>query len=157
MAVAQIIVNTLNDVGLAARGKARFNMAGNDQRDGIIYASTVDLEEAYQLGQRAARIALEKGTGLMSSLVREPGTEYRARYMEAPLEQMANSEREFPRRWIAPNRIDVTDDFVRYAQPLIGSGWPDVPLVNGLQRFTRLERTFVPQRLPGYVPEALRG
>jgi 6-phosphofructokinase 1 len=72
------------------------------------------------------------------------------------LEQVANSERHFPEQWIAPNRIDVTDDFVRYARPLIGDNWPTIPLVDGRQRFARLERIFAPQKLPGYVPQAHR-
>ncbi len=156
MSVAQIIVNYLNEVGLAARGAARFNVAGTDQRDAMIYASTVDLDEAYRLGRQAVRIAVESGTGLMSSLVREPGQGYRVRYSAAPLEQIANSERQFPRGWIAPNRIDVTDDFIQYAQPLIGTEWPVIPLEGGRQRFARLERKFVPQLLPKYVPQAYR-
>ena len=51
---------------------------------------------------------------------------------------------------------DVTDDFVRYARPLIGDNWPTIPLVDGRQRFARLERIFAPQKLPGYVPQAHR-
>ena len=31
---------------------------------------------------------------------------------------------------------------MRYAQPLIGSDWVSVPLVNGIQRFARLEPLF---------------
>lgn len=156
VSAAQVVVNYLNEVGLTARGAARFNVAGTDQRDNIVYASTVDLDEAYKLGQQAVRIALESGTGWMSSLVREPGLVYHVWYDKVPLERMANSERLFPRAWIAPSRVDVTDDFIRYAQPLIGAGWPSIPLVNGRQRFARLEKGFVPQRLPAYTPQAYR-
>ena len=59
-----------------------------------------------------------------------------------PLEDVANSERSFPEKWIAPNRIDVTDEFVDYARPLIGEDWVSVPMVNGRQRFARLTPTF---------------
>ena len=59
MTVEQIVVNYLNEVGLAARGAARGNVPGTDQRDSIIYASTVDLEEAYKVGQKALQIAVE--------------------------------------------------------------------------------------------------
>lgn len=34
-----------------------------------------------------------------------------------------------------PDRLDVTDEFLRYAQPLIGDGWPAIAIENGLQRF----------------------
>jgi 6-phosphofructokinase len=154
--VERVIVNYLNQVGLATRGAARGNMPGTDQRHNMIYASTVDLAEAYRVGQKAVQIAVEDGSGYMSTLVREPGPLYDVRYDQVPLELVANSERSFPKAWITQNRLDVTDDFVRYAQPLIGDGWPPVPLVNGLQRFARLQPVFAETRLPRYVPQANR-
>ena len=156
MSVEQIVVNYLNEVGLAARGAARGNVPGTDQRDSIIYTSTVDLEEAYKVGQKAAQIAVEEGSGYMATILREPGPIYNVRYAHVPLEAVANSERSFPEAWIAPSRTDVTDDFVRYARPLIGDDWPSVPLVGGLQRFARLKPVFAEKRLPAYVPQAYR-
>jgi len=157
MTVEQIVVNYLNEVGLAARGSARGNVPGTDQRHNIIYASTVDLDEAHKVGRQAALIAAEEGSGYMATILREPGPIYRVRYDKVPLEAVANSERSLPADWIAPSRTDVTDDFVRYARPLIGDDWPSVPLVNGLQRFARFEEVFAEQRLPKYVPQAYRG
>jgi len=157
MTVEQIVVNYLNEMGLAARGAARGNVPGTDQRHNIIYASTVDLEEAYQVGRQAVFIAVEEGSGYMATILREPGPIYRVRYDKVPLEVVANSERAFPAAWIAPSRTDVTDDFVRYARPLIGDDWPSVPLVGGLQRFARFKPIFAEKRLPEYVPQAYRG
>jgi 6-phosphofructokinase 1 len=154
--VAQIVVNHLNEVGLAARGAARANVSGTDQRHSMVYASTVDLEEAYRLGQQAVLIAVQDGSGYMSTLLRQPGPVYAVRYDKVLLELVANSERSFPKEWISPNRIDVTDDFVRYARPLIGEEWPSIPLVDGRQRFARLEKIFAPRKLPAYVPQAYR-
>jgi len=154
--VKQVVINYLNSVGLAARGKARGNMAGTDQRHNPIYASTVDMEEAYKLGQKAVEIALKDGNGYMSTLLRNPGPIYSVRYDKVPLEKVANSERTFPRKWISKSRIDVTDGFVHYAMPLIGTNWPSIPLVNGLQRFARIERIFAAQKLPAYIPQELR-
>jgi 6-phosphofructokinase len=157
MTVEQIAVNYLNEVGLAARGSARGNVAGTDQRDSIIYASTVDLDEAYQVGRQAAFVAAEDGSGYMATILREPGPIYRVRYDKVPLEVVANSERNLPADWIAPSRTDVTDGFVRYAQPLIGVDWPSVPLVGGLQRFTRFKPVFAERKLAQYAPQAYRG
>lgn len=157
MTVGQIVVNYLNEVGLAARGSARGNVSGTDQRHNAIYASTVDLEEAYKVGQKAALVAAEDGSGYMSTILRRPGGVYRVRYDKVPLELVANSERHFPEAWIAPGRADVTDDFVRYARPLIGDDWPAIPLVDGRQRFTRLKPIFAEKKLPAYVPQAYRG
>ena len=162
--VEQVVVNYLNQVGLAARGSARGNVPGTDQRHNVIASSTVDLEEAYQVGRKAALIAVEEeacperveGSGYMATILREPGPLYRVRYDKVPLEVVANSERTFPKGWIASSRTDVTDDFVRYARPLMGEDWPSVPLVNGLQRFARFEPVFAEKRLPAYVPQAHR-
>ncbi len=156
MTAGQIVVNYLNEVGLAARGAARGNLPGTDQRGSIVHASTVDLEEAYQLGRKAVDIAVKEGSGFMATILREPDTDYRVRYDKVPLELVANSERTFPTAWITPTRTDVTDDFVRYARPLIGEEWPRVPLVDGLQRFTRFKPAFAEKKLPGYQPEAHR-
>ena len=50
----------------------------------------------------------------------------------------------------------MSDDFIRYAQPLIGSDWPAVPLVGGLPRYARFQPIFADQTLPAYVPETYR-
>lgn len=150
----QIIVNHLNHSGIKAKGLARGQVAGTDQRDTMIYASTVDLDEAYKLGQNCVIIALEQGSGTMSTILRRPGVIYSVDYTHVSLDLVANSEREFPRAWIAPNRIDVTDDFYRYARPLIGEDWPSVPIINGLQRFAHLEPIMAEKKLPAYLPQA---
>jgi 6-phosphofructokinase 1 len=156
IAVEQTVVNYLNEVGLAARGTARGNISGTDQRDSSIYASTVDLEEAYKVGQKAVQIAAEDGPGYMATILRKSGPIYNVYYDKVPLEMVANSERTFPAAWIAPSRTDVTDDFIRYARPLIGDDWPSVPLIGGLQRFARLVPVFADKRLPSYIPRAYR-
>jgi 6-phosphofructokinase len=156
MTVERAVVNYLNQAGLAARGAARGNVPGTDQRHNMIYASTVDLEEAYRVGQKAVQIAAEEGSGYMATLLREPGPLYCVRYDKVPLELVANSERSFPEAWIAPTRLDVTDDFVRYAQPLIGDSWPTIPLIAGRQRLARLEPIFAERKLPAYELQAWR-
>jgi 6-phosphofructokinase 1 len=156
MTVERAVVNYLNEAGLAARGSARGNVPGTDQRHNMIYASTVDLEEAYRVGQKAAQIAVEDGSGYMSTILREPGPIYSVRYDKVPLELVANSERCFPESWIADNRLDVTEQFVRYARPIIGDSWPAIPLVNGRQRFARLLPIFAEARLPSYMLQAKR-
>jgi 6-phosphofructokinase 1 len=153
-AAYQQVVNYLNEVGLKARGTARGQVPGTDQRHAMIYASTIDLDEAYKVGQKAVDIALNDGNGWMSTILRDPGPIYHVRFDKVPLEKVALSERTFPEKWIAPNRIDVTDDFIRYAEPLIGPDWPSIPLVNGLQRFTKFKPLFAAKKLDPYQPEA---
>jgi 6-phosphofructokinase len=154
--VEQIVVNYLNEVGLAARGAARGNVPGTDQRHNMIYASTVDLEEAYKVGQKAVLIAAEDGSGFMSTLLRVPGPIYNVTYDKVPLEQVANSERSFPEEWISASRTDVGDEYIAYARPLIGDHWPAIPLVDGRQRFARIKPIMAETKLESYTPEAYR-
>jgi len=191
MTVAQVVVNYLNQVGLAAKGAARGNIPGTDQRHSMGYASTVDLEEAYRLGQKAVELAAAEENAYMATILRQesgvrsqesgvrsqesgvrsgvPGSVpqaisdrthsshvYSVRYDKVPLEQVANSERTFPKQWIAPSGYDVTDEFLRYARPLIGEDMITLPLVDGRLRMTRFEAKYASQKLPKYVPQADR-
>ncbi len=150
----QVVVAYLNSKGLSARGAARGQAPGTDQRSTMIYASNTDLEEAYQVGQKAVEIARATGNGWMATILRQPGQAYAVRYDKVPLELVANSERTFPLQWLSKNKIDVTDDFLNYAQPLIGTQWVEVPLEEGLQRFARLQPIFAERLCPPYLPEA---
>lgn len=150
------VVNYLNRVGLAAKGSARGQVPGTDQRHSMIYASTVDLEEAYKVGQKAVEVAILDGNGWMATILRDPGIIYHVRYEKVPLEKVALSERYFPEKWIAPNRVDVTDEFLKYARPLIGEDWVSIPLIDGRQRFARFKPVFADKKLAPYEPEAYR-
>jgi 6-phosphofructokinase len=154
--VFQHVVNYLNEKGLKSRGSARGQVMGTDQRDSIIYASTVDLDEAYKVGQKAVDIAMNDDSGWMATILREPGFIYNVKYDKVPLEKVALSERFFPRAWIAKNKIDVTDDFLRYVRPLVGEDWISVPLINGRQRFAQLKAVFAGKKLPDYELENYR-
>jgi 6-phosphofructokinase 1 len=70
--------------------------------------------------------------------------------------QVANSERTFPTDWITADGRDVTDEFVRYAQPLVGDQMLQLPLVQGRQRLTEFKPIYASPRLPEYVLQALR-
>ncbi len=54
--------------------------------------------------------------------------------------------------WITPDGTDVTDDFVRYARPLIGDDWPSIPLVDGRIRLARLDRSLPVRNWPNMSP-----
>ena len=112
ISVYQAVVNYLNSKGLKAKGAARGQVMGTDQRDTIIYASTIDLDEAYKVGQKAVEIAMNEGNGWMATILREPGFIYNVKFDKVPLEKVALSERFFPDKWISKNRFDVTDEFL---------------------------------------------
>ena len=153
---AQVVVNYLNQQGLATRGSARVNVPGTDQRHSMAYASTVDLEESYQAGRKAAELAAGQESGYMATILRNEGPDYSVRYDKVPLMEVANSERTFPTDWITADGRDVTDEFVRYAQPLVGNQMLQLPLVQGRQRLTEFKPIYASPRLPEYVLQALR-
>jgi ATP-dependent phosphofructokinase / diphosphate-dependent phosphofructokinase len=154
---SQAVVNYLNEKGVNARGQVTGQLPGVIQRSVSTLASTVDIEEAFRVGQKAVEIALTDGTGWMATILRRPGAAYQAYFDKVKLEIVANSVRYMPPSWITRDGLDVTDDFIRYAQPLIGEHSPPVPMENGLQRFARLDVRFVDTKLPAYVPIRFRG
>jgi len=154
--MAQLLVNHLNDVGLPARGLARGQLPGTEQRDAILYASPVDLTEAHQVGRKAVLLAAEGKSGVMATILRAPGNIYRAEYGAVPLAEVAGRDRPFPAAWVDHERADVTDDFVRYSWPLLGEDLVSVPIVDGRLRFARLRPIFAKKVLPDYTPAAYR-
>jgi ATP-dependent phosphofructokinase / diphosphate-dependent phosphofructokinase len=156
MMVGQAVINDLNKRGLPVPGAARTNIPGTDQRHGMLYASTIDLDEAYLVGRKAAEIAANGENGYMATILRQPGTLYSVTYDKVPLKDVANSERQFPAQWISESKVDVNDDFIHYAHPLIGNDIPAIPMTNGIQRFARLEKKFAAQVLPAYLPQNYR-
>jgi len=156
ISAAQVVVNYLNKVGLPARGQVTGQLPGVIQRSVSIHASKVDIDEAYQVGKKAVHIAINEGTGWMATILRAPGNSYKAVFDKVPLEVVANSVRYMPSNWITKDGLDVTDDFIRYAMPLIGDGWPDIKIENGIQRFARFDIKFIDKKLPDYLPVMFR-
>ena len=156
LTVAQAIVNYLNQVGLAAKGLARCNVPGTDQRHSMGYASIVDLDEAYRVGQKAVELAATGQGGFMSTILREPDSIYTVKYDKAPLSVVANSERMFPKNWIISDGTDVSDEFLNYATPLIGEEMVSLPMENGRPRLTRFSKIYADKKLPAYQPQADR-
>lgn len=155
--VAQVITNHLNSLDLPVPGKARSQVPGTDQRNAIAYASVVDLDEAYRVGCHAVEVARADGNGFMATILRDRSKGgYSVTYDKVPLEKVAARDRSFPERWIAANRMDVTDEFVDYARPLIGEDWVSVPQVDGLARFARITQELAPKSLPEYIPQTYR-
>lgn len=87
--------------------------------------SSVDLVEAVRLGRLAARTVLSGQGGMMSGLKRVSSDPYRCEELLIPLEQVMLHERLLPDEFIAPDRYDVTEAFLRWARPLIGDPLPE--------------------------------
>ena len=154
--VGQVVTNRLNERGLAARGAARWQTPGTDQRSSVLLASSVDLDEAYRVARKAVEIAMADGSGWMATILRKPGATYGVDFDKVPLDEVANSERSFPESWLSESRIDVTDEFVAYAKPLVGTDWVSVPLVDGRPRYAKIRLAFADKKCEPYTPQAHR-
>lgn len=82
-------------------------------------ASRVDLDEAYALGGMAVRAAFEGQTGVIPAIRRISDQPYVTEYLMVKIADVANRERKVPLDWIRKDGMGVTDDFVRYARPLV--------------------------------------
>ena len=152
---------------LSVPGIARYERPGTRQRREFATVSEVDLAEAYQVGAYAAKLVLKGESGFMSTIRRLAGIasqeetgglistikkiagvrKYEVVYETVPLNVVANADRKFPIEWITPDRIDVTDAYIKWAQPLLGRPLPVM---------AEFEETYEPKICPAYVPQAQR-
>jgi 6-phosphofructokinase 1 len=91
-------------------------------------ASATDREDSWQCGEAAVRAAVEGHSGEMVSIQRLSSSPYRSATTLVPLETVAGKVRQFPMEWMAPDRNDVTPQFLEWARPLIGPVEPYVRL-----------------------------
>jgi 6-phosphofructokinase len=110
--------------------KARFDRPGTIQRVSMTLASKVDLKEAYLVGQVAVKQAVKGETDRMITLVREPGSSYRCTTGLVELEKVANSTKSLPRGFINNEGNGMTEEFHRYAIPLVGDPLPEYVKLN---------------------------
>jgi 6-phosphofructokinase len=105
--------------------RVRFDKPGTIQRMATAYVSRTDREEAELVGRAAVRLAREGMTGVMITLEREPGPDYRVTTGTTPLEIVANQQKLLPDDFVTPAGNGMTPAFVNYATPLIGDPLPE--------------------------------
>jgi 6-phosphofructokinase 1 len=128
--------------------KARYNKLGTCQREAMHFASKTDRDEAYMCGKMAVKHAVgEDITGKMVSLVRESDKPYKCTTGLVNLVDVANAEKPLPRECINEAGNFVTEQFIRYARPLI-QGEVAVPIENGLPKYIRLKRNPISKKCP---------
>ena len=96
--------------------------------------SATDLQEAVDSGAYGVRCALEGESGKMIAFVRTEGDEYELGYEAKDVNEICNREKGVPVEWITKNGSDVSEEFIRYARPLI-QGEVQVPQQDGLPLF----------------------
>ena len=104
------------------------------QRCSSAMLSATDLQEAVDSGAYGVRCALEGESGKMIAFVRAEGDEYELGYEAKDVNEICNREKGVPVEWITKNGSDVSEEFIRYARPLI-QGEVQVPQQDGLPLF----------------------
>jgi ATP-dependent phosphofructokinase / diphosphate-dependent phosphofructokinase len=97
-----------------------------------VRASVVDLEEAYQCGVEAVRLASKEETGVMVSIRRISNNPYAIEFGKVPLKEVAVSAKPMPVEYFNAEGNHVSSQFIEYMKPLAG----DLP------EFVRLEKIF---------------
>ena len=108
--------------------KARSVELNVSQRCSASMLSATDQQEAIAAGEFGVNAALNGETGKMVSFIRKETTDG-TYVMECGLEDVnviCNEEKTVPFEWICNNGSDITEDFIRYARPLI-QGTVEIP------------------------------
>lgn len=109
------------------------------QRCAAHVASLTDVNEAYMAGQAAVQYAVQGITDKMVAFERAPGDTYKCNIKLINLTDVANTEKKVPLEWIINDGTFVSEDFIKYALPLI-QGESRPPIEDGLPRFARLKK-----------------
>ena len=104
------------------------------QRCSSTMLSKADQKEAIASGSFAVSKAIEGATGVMITFIREEGEEYRLSYGTSDVNNICNKEKIVPRNWINEDGTDVTEEFIKYARPLV-QGNVTVETEDGLPKF----------------------
>ena len=115
------------------------------QRCAAHCASKVDIEETFEAGKQAVRAAVNGETDKMVCFERVAGEKYRCEYKLLPLELAANTEKTVPLEWITDNGTGISEEFVKYALPLI-QGEPELLKEDGLPRFAKLKKVLIEKK-----------
>jgi 6-phosphofructokinase 1 len=122
--------------------RVRGDTFGYLQRSFLGCVSDVDQREAREVGEKAVQYAHygdHNGNHSGSVTIHRTGF-YSVDYHLVPLEDIAAKTKVMPDEFLADNNHDVTDKFLLYLRPLLGSGMPEV---------SRLRLNKVPKILKG--------
>ncbi len=119
------------------------------QRSARHLASATDFSHAYAAGRAGVELAIEGGNAVMITIQRTGDDPYAWETSAAPLEQVANREKELPRNFITPDGYGITQAARTYLQPLIeGEALP--PFRNGLPVYQEIQLPSAEPRLPPF-------
>ena len=101
-----------------------------------VRSSKVDLDEAYQCGVEAVKLAEKGETGYMVTIVRKSNNPYTIEFGKVPLEEVAVSAKPMPLDYFNAEGNHVSQKFIEYIKPLAG----DLP------EFVTLEKLYAKRK-----------
>ncbi len=104
-----------NELGVKARGIELSTL----QRCAAHVASLCDIDEAYMAGVEAVKASQNGVSGSMISIKRTSNTPYSIKMEPYDIDKIANVERFVPNEWITGDGTGVSEEFLKYARPLI--------------------------------------
>lgn len=104
------------------------------QRCSSSMLSKTDQKEAIASGAYGVKAALNGASGKIVAFERLDGDDYQIDYVLKDVNVICNQEKCVPATWITADGSDVTEDFIRYARPLI-QGEVTVPTEDGVPKF----------------------
>ncbi len=99
-------------------------------------ASLCDVQEAYALGFESVKYAENGHTGFMPCVKRLSDSPYEIEIVPHPVCEIANVEKIVPDSMITADNMGITNEFIKYARPLI-TGEPDRIYENGILKFVK--------------------
>lgn len=135
--VCGALKNLITESGITSRVKTL--ELGVAQRAAMHCASATDIEEAYNVGREAVKYSQQGVSGYMVGIRRLQNSPYKSDTILVDPSRVANHVKYFPKAWITEEGNWITEEAVEYISPLI-QGTPEIPLENGLPKFTLLKK-----------------
>ena len=104
--------------------RARYEKPGTIQRSMMACVSESDASEAEEAGREAIRRATAGESGIIITLERAPGPEYSCNTGTAPLAEVGGKVKTMPPEYLDTANDFVTESFLEYLRPLLGSPLP---------------------------------
>ncbi|MBQ3419431.1 MAG: 6-phosphofructokinase [Erysipelotrichaceae bacterium] len=131
----QAVKEIILEAGVASRAKVQD--LSTAQRCFAVQQSLVDVTESFQLGMSAHMRSCDKTfTGKMVGLVRKDVPEYDVDFIAVDAIEVANQVKGFPQEWIKPNYQGISEEAVKYLEPLI-KGSPTVYYKDGVPAYVK--------------------
>lgn len=135
------VCSTLKDIiiraGITSRVKAQ--ELGVIQRCSMHSASIVDIDEAFNAGAAALKYATQGITGHMIGIRRLSNSPYKTENFIIKANLVCNKIKYFPTEWITSANNHITDEALKYFEPLIGDS-PNLYSNDGLPSYLAITK-----------------